>query len=248
MQNAKCEMSNAKWRMCPFRSALTLGALLLVMNLGLLAGAPTWAKGFAESLQYDRQAILDGQLWRLVTGNLVHWSPEHLALDVGGFLLLGLVSERPLRGAFVRLCLVLSLAIGVALLIFLPRLEIYRGLSGVDSGLFTAALAVEAAQARFEPRRWLWLFPAAAIFVVKVVYECASGQLFFGTAALGELGVPVPLSHAIGALAATVCMAWPRRYTLPHSPRTSRVRNALASASPANVCLSGSHLSGRRTR
>jgi len=128
-----------------------------------------------------------------------------LALDLGAFLLLGLMYERSLRPSLSSLCLVLSLAIGLALLILLPELKIYRGLSGVDSGLFAAALAVEWKLARGDPRRWCWLLPAGAVFVIKITYECVSGQLFFGTSVLGELGLPVPLSHAAGALAAA---AW----------------------------------------
>jgi hypothetical protein len=116
--------------------------------------------------------------------------------------------------------LIFSLAIGLALLVFLPNLEIYRGMSGVDSGLFAAALAVEWAMARGDPRRRFWLLPAGAIFVIKIAYECASGQLFFGTSALGELGLPVPLSHAAGAFAAAACIGcW-----LANSARRSGAR------------------------
>lgn len=39
-----------------------------------------------ELLQYDRQAIADGQLWRVVTGHLVHIGLEHLAWDAAVFL------------------------------------------------------------------------------------------------------------------------------------------------------------------
>jgi rhomboid family GlyGly-CTERM serine protease len=190
---------------CPFRSTLLIAALALVMNVGLMAGAPSDVNGFAKSLQYDRQAILGGQFWRLVTGSLMHWSPEHLALDLGAFLLLGLVYERTLCSSLSALCLGLSLAIGLAIFVFLPQLDIYRGLSGVDSGLFATALALESALARGQPRRWFWLLPAGAIFAIKIAYECVTGQLFFGTSALGELGLPVPLAHAAGALAG---VAW----------------------------------------
>jgi hypothetical protein len=37
-------------------------------------------------------------------------------------------------------------------------------------------------------------------------------------------------------------------YTVPHSPRPSRVRSEFASASPTNASASGSHLRGRRIR
>ena len=59
-------MRQAPWTLC-------LCALLLLLNLGLFPWAPAAFADLAGWLQYDRAAILQGQLWRLLTGNLVHW-------------------------------------------------------------------------------------------------------------------------------------------------------------------------------
>ncbi len=45
-----------------------------------------------------------------------------------------------------------------------------------------------------------------AIFSLKIVWELSTGQMFFGTESLGNIGIPVPVSHAAGTLAALVCM------------------------------------------
>jgi rhomboid family GlyGly-CTERM serine protease len=152
---------------------------------------------------------LHREIWRLITGNLVHWSLEHFWLDVGAFLLLGILYEPPFKhlcGSFVAFVLAVAFAIGAAMLVLLPELQIYRGLSGVDSGIFAAALVLEAAHARHDRRRWFFLGPAALIFTAKLLFECMTGELFFGTSSLGDLGQPVPLAHAVGALAAVAVL------------------------------------------
>jgi rhomboid family GlyGly-CTERM serine protease len=195
------------------QGTIYLAAAISFANCGLFGGDSIGATQLLPWLEYNREAILQGQLWRLVTGNLVHWSVEHFYLDLGAFLALGLLYEPSFKRSTVSLAAFLgavSLAIGLTLLAFLPELNIYRGLSGVDSGLFAAALIVEAMHAKSDPRRWIWLAPAALIFTIKILFECLTGELFFGTSSLGDLGQPVPLAHAAGAVA-SVPLAFLRR-------------------------------------
>ena len=134
----------------------------------------------------------------------MHWSREHFLLDVGAFAMVGMLYERHLGRRYPWLLLLCGLAVGLGLLALVPRMSLYRGLSGVDSGQFAAAVCAEAWLARRDRRRWLWLAPAAAVFLLKIVSECATGQMFFGTESLGNIGEPVPLAHAAGAAAAVV--------------------------------------------
>ena len=126
---------------CPW--TLGLCAAMLLANVGLLPHAAEAGRSLLEWLEFDRQAILQGQLWRLITGNLVHWSVEHFLLDVGPFLIVGLLYERPVRRQYPWFLLGSALAIGASVLVFLPAVETYRGLSGVDSGQFALAVCVE---------------------------------------------------------------------------------------------------------
>ncbi len=177
---------------------------MLPANWSLFTHAPAFAAQLTAVLQYDREAVMHGELWRLVTGNLVHWSLEHFCLDVGAFLVLGILYEPSLRRSsvpFGRFLFVVALLIGVTLFAFVPGMNMYRGLSGVDSGVFAAGLLMEAAAAKRDPRRWIFVGPALVIFTVKIGFECGTGRLFFGTASLGDLGQPVPLAHAAGAVA-----------------------------------------------
>jgi membrane associated rhomboid family serine protease len=91
----------------------------------------------------------------------------------------------------------------VCFLVLDPRTHM-RGLSGVDAGLFAAALMVEFRLAWRDPSRWWWVAPAAALFLTKTVYETVTGQSFFNTQSL--LG-PMKLAttaHLAGIAAAVL--------------------------------------------
>jgi rhomboid family GlyGly-CTERM serine protease len=180
---------------------LGLCAAMAGMNLGLLPHAAAPARALLDWLQFDRAAILHGEIWRLLTGNLVHWSPEHFLLDVGAFLVIGLMYEPAQRRQYPWLLLVAALSVGLGVLILLPEMSMYRGLSGADSGQFVLALTVEFQLARNERRRWLWLAPTLGVFTLKILSETVTGQMFFGTESLGNIGLPTPLAHAAGATA-----------------------------------------------
>jgi rhomboid family GlyGly-CTERM serine protease len=212
---------------------------MLLLNLELFLSGSVGLTSCLESLQFDRDAILTGQVWRLITGNMVHWSAEHFLLDVGAFLIVGVLYERHLNRRYPWILLTAALAVGCGVLLLRPDMQTYRGLSGVDSGQFSAALGVEALLAARDPRRWIWVAPAAAVFLVKTVYESATGMLFFGTESLGDLGQPIPLAHTAGTAAA---LAWFLSMTdsIPHASRerrrnSSRSRSTSASSSAARA-------------
>lgn len=202
-----------------FQHGWTVGivAVMGVANLGLWFDTPVF-ETILQSLQFDRAAILNGEFWRLVTGNLVHWSVEHCLLDVAAFALLGWLYEpafrrhsqkhsrrqRPLWSLPIML-LGTSFGVGLTVFVFQPEMMTYRGLSGVDSGLFAIALMVECSEAKNDAARWWYVVPAALVFVVKLGFEVTTGGMFFGTESLGDLGQPVPLAHLSGAVFASAC-------------------------------------------
>lgn len=119
------------------KTRFPLITLLLVSSAGLLflltRGNPQWS-----ALLYGRAALADGEVWRLVTGHLMHFSWTHLAADTGGFLLLGLLVEKEQgRRTLLRLLLLLSLGTSAALWLFVPQLAFYGGMSALNYGLLT---------------------------------------------------------------------------------------------------------------
>ncbi len=64
------------------RSATTWCVALIAIAVYLVPGA-------ADLLQYNRQAMAEGQWWRHLTGYVTHWNAEHLFWDVLVFIVLG---------------------------------------------------------------------------------------------------------------------------------------------------------------
>ncbi len=202
--DSKQQNQNAQWY-GEYRWTLGLCVVMAVANMGLFINAGLLEQ-LIEWMQFDRQAVFDGEIWRLATGNLVHWSREHFLLDVGAFALVGILYEPRLGRAYAWMICSAGLAVGLGVLLFLPDMATYRGLSGVDSGQFAAAVVVECRSAIGNPRRWIWLAPVGVIFIAKIASEAISGQMFFGTESLGDIGLPTPLAHVAGSLAGGVVM------------------------------------------
>lgn len=87
---------------------------------------------YVAALEYDRQQILFGQVWRLWTGHFVHSHLTHMALNgVSAVAMYSLFMTRIKPLELVICGAVFPLLISVALLMFYPGLEWYNGLSGL---------------------------------------------------------------------------------------------------------------------
>lgn len=156
--------------------------------IAALASLAWLAGGSPEStLRYQRDAILDGEVHRLLTGQFLHLGGLHLALNLAGLgLIWGLVGAN-LRGREWLLCgLVTMLAVGCGLLAFAPRVEWYVGLSGMLHGLLVAGALLG--------RRGDWLI------VLLVALKLGWEQL--GGVPAGELlgGATIVEAHLYGTI------------------------------------------------
>ncbi|MBV7537645.1 rhombosortase [Duganella sp. sic0402] len=98
----------------------------------------------AELLEFDRQAILAGEIWRLWSGHLVHYSVQHALVDYVTALVAAAI-VLPALG-WRRLLLAPGMAaplISAGLMLFAPDCLYYRGASGIAVMLvMLAALAL----------------------------------------------------------------------------------------------------------
>jgi rhomboid family GlyGly-CTERM serine protease len=161
----------------------------------------------SDALEYDRARIAAGEVWRLVTGQLVHWTPRMAAFDIGMVLGLGIWLEA--RGD--RRRLVTSLALGggftvLAVQMLSPDLLMYRGSSGVASALFVLAAARIADTPDPMPR--LLAIAAVALFLSKAAFESLAGQTLFAGPLPPGVHV-VPLVHLLGGLGGLVGVGRP---------------------------------------
>jgi rhomboid family GlyGly-CTERM serine protease len=187
------------------------------LGLGRWGGWPSLAVALAlvvyavpgaeSALIYDRAAILDGEVWRLITGHWVHFSRSHLGCDAAVLAISGWLIEARRYRYFLPLCVLSAVAIGLALLAILPDLAVYGGLSG----LAMASTVYLALHALDEPPPWRGA--AVAILVAcagKVVLEALTGEV----ALIGVDRVrvaAVPLSHIVGAITGAAVYLWSRR-------------------------------------
>lgn len=168
------------------------------MTLGLAALCAAAALVPAAALEYDRIRAGEGEAWRLLTGQAVHWTARMAAFDLGMLLGLGLWLEN--RGDRRRAITALVLGAGLTALAvqaFSSDLQVYRGSSGAASALFVLAAVRSAGSSDRWPR--VLALSAVALFFVKAAFEWFSGQTLFAGPLPQGVRV-VPLVHLLGGL------------------------------------------------
>jgi rhomboid family GlyGly-CTERM serine protease len=164
----------------------------------------------AATLEYDRARVA-GEPWRLLTGQMIHWTARMAIFDLGMLIAIGIWLET--RGD--RRLAIAALGLGIALTAFTvqtlsPGLQVYRGSSGAASALFVLA-AVRIADSS---DRWTRLPALAAmlLFLGKAAFESFTGRAIFAGPLPPGVAV-VPLVHLLGGLGG-LAAAWglPRKY------------------------------------
>ena len=212
---------------------------LAAIALAAPAIALIFSPGLTGWLEYDRARIAEGEIWRMIGCHWTHWSLDHLIWDVAAFAMLVAASW----GADVRRVLAtlasaaVTIPLGVWLL--LPEMQHYRGLSGLDSALFTLVALQLLKRERAAGRAMgAWLVALMLLgFCLKLAFEIATGTtVFVNTTEF----VAVPLAHLVGGACGAVgafglnepqsSRRSPPRYSLPRSIRLTN-----ASSSPART-------------
>ncbi|MFA7236998.1 MAG: rhombosortase [Phycisphaeraceae bacterium] len=173
-------------------------ALVLTMIAGVIAFIP--GAGANEALQFSRTDIAAGQWWRIITGHWTHFSFEHLLWDGLMFASMGWVVSRYSVKRFLMCVVASAAAISLTVYAWQPQFEVYRGLSGIDTALFTAAcvLAGRSAWAKRDHATMSVVGIALAGLTAKMTYEVIVGQPVF--VQHDTSFTVVPLAHAVGAV------------------------------------------------
>lgn len=168
----------------------------------LVAGLALLVPGAQARLEVGRVHLPDAP-WRLLTAHLAHYSFEHWLLDALTFLALGSACVRRAARRTYATLLVAALAIPAGVLLLQPEIRCYRGLSGLDSALFGLLLALTLRSGRSGQA-----LLAGALFMAKLAFELTTGRsVFYDPSDSGF--TPLPLAHALGALAGLAVGAWP---------------------------------------
>ncbi len=111
--------------------------IMVVVTVSLLAGFSP-----ANTLVWQREALSNGECWRLLSTHLVHLSPRHLMMNVLGlWLAMELPCATLTSAQWMSLCMVSALGVSLLLLLLQPQLQWYAGLSGVLHGLWSGGAA-----------------------------------------------------------------------------------------------------------
>ncbi len=162
-------------------------------------------------LAWDRGALAAGELWRLVTGHLVHLGWSHLGLNVAGLALTSwLVGAAYGCARWLVIALASIAAIDAGFWFLDTRLEWYVGLSGLLHGLLVGGLF---AGLRERDREAIVLF---AIVVAKLAWEQVAGPLPGSAATAG--GAVIVDAHLYGAAGGLLAAALLKRRVLPTAP------------------------------
>jgi rhomboid family GlyGly-CTERM serine protease len=153
-----------------------------------------------EALRYERSAIEQGELWRLVTGHVVHLGWEHCVLNLMGFALMWALffPDYSLRRWAVILAASL-IAIDLGFFFLERNLVWYVGLSGVLHGVMAAGTLAHLR--RGEADAWI-LVP---FLVGKLIWEQSVGAMpYSADSAGGPVVVDAHLYGSAGALLAAL--------------------------------------------
>ncbi len=171
-----------RYRILPWRSiSLTAVALILYEVFGPVQ----------QTLVFDRAAIANGEVWRLVTGHWVHSDIAHLLWNSAALLLMGVLFERRLRSHVVTSLLAGTISVDIWLWWGASGVSRYCGLSGILNSLLIVGLIQLWSDQRHP------LVPLVVLgAVTKIAIEIATGQALFTRTAWPS----IPAAHAAGFL------------------------------------------------
>ncbi|QIR14511.1 rhombosortase [Shewanella aestuarii] len=167
-----------------------------------------------ELLNYQYDAIEHGELWRLVTGNLLHTNGWHLAMNLAGFWVIIFLHELHYKnhtGKLILLFISLCLLEGIGLFLFYPSLKAYVGLSGLLHGLFTFGAIMDIKKGLL----------SGYFLLLGVIAKVAFEQYFGASDGISSLinARVATESHLIGVVAGLICaLVWsPMAHKFKHS-------------------------------
>ncbi|MDV5169508.1 rhombosortase [Photobacterium rosenbergii] len=164
--------------------------VFIIIGMMALAQLPTTQ----PLLVWQRTLIADGELWRLVSGNLTHTNWPHMIMNSLGLAIITFIFRRYLTCQRLGF-LILSIAGFIGASLLLSPMGWYAGLSGVLHGLFTWG-AIQDIKTK-DKLGWILLIAVIA----KVLWEQVSG----GSASSAELigarvAVEAHLAGVVGGL------------------------------------------------
>lgn len=177
--------------------------IFLVLVVGLIFSSPT----LTEQFIYNQQAVLHGELWRLISAPLTHISARHLFWNLLVFAVFGGLVENINRCALVTIYVFTALAAGISYLWFVPEMAFYGGLSGQATGLVAYFALYKISMCGDRKNLWPLLL---VMLLVKISVEWFSGTAIFSANQTTSFTV-LPSAHLWGIAGAVIALRWHNR-------------------------------------
>lgn len=170
----------------------------IVSCLTVLAGLSGWLQSVLEVHLQQPFGII-----QLLSCHLTHWSWEHLFWDLGMFAVVGRLCEKATPRAYYVALLSSGLCIPAGVMLSNPEIDVYRGLSGIDTALFAllASRAMLRGWARSERSSVVTFGCLLGLLWCKIGFEFYSGSVLF---VQQPNFLPLPMAHAVGAILGSV--------------------------------------------
>jgi rhomboid family GlyGly-CTERM serine protease len=184
-----------------------------------MALAASLAPGMPKVLEYDRSLVASGELWRLLTGQLVHWGLPMAVTDLGMLLLLGISAERTSRRDVVGVVAVSLLVVGLGVELA-TSVRAYRGSSGLVAALLVFVTLTLTKDVQRPLHRWL------ALVALGAIAGRLAQEVLMPTATPSSLPAdvrPLPLAHLLGGLAGLVMFLLSPRNCSKPAARTCQI-------------------------
>jgi len=162
--------------------------------IGFTAILQWLGKGY---FRYDSDITSSLEFWRLLTGHWVHLNWTHWLLNSLGFVLLvALLRIRWRISYWIKVIIIHSLLISIAMLFLNPQLNWYVGFSGALYGLFMLAAIINIKKDKL-----------MSVLIIAIISLKIGAEQFYGSTVSTEklLGAPVIIdAHAYGFLVGTL--------------------------------------------
>ena len=173
----------------------------LCWHVLLLAATMTLLQPFQSEWLLHRTEIKQGEVWRILTGNLVHTNGYHLMMNLAGLAFICLLFKEYLSIKLFYLSLFLtSLAVGLGIYFINIELIWYAGLSGALYGLYIVAASTALIQ-----KDYLVSLPVLIGIPAKLIWDSLNDGLTKNSEEL--IGVPVATDAHIYGLIAGILIA-----------------------------------------
>ncbi len=183
------------------------GAFWVAVGMAMIGAVLMVAGPAAGLLVYDREAILAGDWWRLLTGHFVHFSWSHYLLDALVLMAAGMMIQRRRLRGFVAVNAAAAVVIGGLVFLAAPSVRFYAGFSGLAyAALSYLAMDLISTGGRGGRLGVICLLALAT----KLAWETATGMpLLAGEPAMGW--IVLPAAHlggvAVGMIAGAYWLA-----------------------------------------